>query len=48
MCGSEIKTKEVNSSNGVYLLFLAPPPRHPGAPPPRSRGFPLSVGEGSE
>ncbi len=29
MCGSEINTKEVNSSNGVYLLFLAqaPPPR---------------------
>ena len=21
MCGSEIETKEVNSSNGVYLLF---------------------------
>ena len=27
MCGSEIDTKEVNSSNGVYLFFLATPPR---------------------
>ena len=42
MCGSEIETKEVNSSNGVYLLFLYRGP----SPAPLARGFPLPLWRG--
>ena len=49
MCGSEINTKEVNSSNGVYLLFLYRGPSTKQKPLPRAtlaRGFPLPLWRG--